>query len=172
MKQGTMSVLFGCHSIIHSLLVILAWRKVYSEWPKLWEVHCIFLHDVGHWGLDYLDNYSMKKMHWEKGAAIAYKFYGSEGWALVQGHTSHSGVPISRLRLPDKYSWLLAPIWWLISNQIFEPKLQRPGKTKRESAFYWKSRVKQFLERQEKGSLHDVYINDNMAENTKEDKCV
>ena len=160
MKQGTLSVLFGCHSIVHSLLIVLAWKKVYGKWPRLWEIHCIFLHDVGHWGLDYLDNPDAKKEHWCKGAAIAYKNYGREGWGLVAGHTTYSGAPFSKLRLPDKYSWTIAPIWWLISNQIFEPKLQRPNTTKYESAIQWKQKVQAYLDKGLKTPLHDIYLND------------
>ena len=160
MKQGTWSVLFGCHSIVHSLLVILAWKKVYKLWPKLWEIKCIFLHDIGHWGLDYLNNFEEKQEHWRKGASIAYNLYGREGWTLVAGHTTHSGAPISRLRLPDKHSWLLAPIWWLVTNQIFEPKLQRPRKTKVESAIHWKKKVQEYIDNNSTHPLHDVYLSD------------
>ena len=61
MKQGTVSALIGCHSIIHGLVVLTAWYKLYGSWPKLWQMVCIFLHDIGHIGLDYLDDYEQKK---------------------------------------------------------------------------------------------------------------
>ncbi len=64
MKQGTVSVLFGCHSIIHSMIVIVAWVKWYGHWPEFWQIICILLHDIGHWGKQYLDNYEEKKNEW------------------------------------------------------------------------------------------------------------
>ena len=158
MKQGTVSVLFGCHSIIHSLFTTLAWRKLWGTWPKFWEIICILLHDIGHWGYDYLDNEALKKEHWKLGAEVAESLFGRKGRDLVSGHTTCSNKPISKMRMPDKASWLLAPEWWLISNQMFEPKLQRPGLTKRESAKHWKAAVKDYLNSGKTHSLHDIFI--------------
>lgn len=71
MTQGTVSILFGCHSPIHSVLVLMSWKKLYRHWPRWWQIVCIFLHDIGHWGLDYLDDVNQKNKHWELGARIA-----------------------------------------------------------------------------------------------------
>jgi hypothetical protein len=122
-SQGTISVLFGCHSIVHSYLVALAWKHLYRRWPKPWETICIFLHDVGHIGLDYLDNEKQKNRHWELGARIAKILFGTRGYSLVAGHCKHSGIQQSLMYKADKYSWRLAPYWWLYLNTWAEPLL-------------------------------------------------
>lgn len=123
MKQGTVSILFGCHSVIHSFLVIISWVKLYKSFPKIWQIICIFIHDVGHIGTDYLDSYEQKKNHWLMGAKIGELFFGHKGYAFLAGHCSHSGEVPSRLYKADKYSWYIAPRWWLLVNIIFEPKI-------------------------------------------------
>lgn len=90
MTEGTISVLFGCHSVIHSLCVLRAWRYLYRRWPWGWQIVCIFLHDVGHWGRDYLSNPEEKEDHWYLGAKIARWLFGMKGWQLVKGHTKVS----------------------------------------------------------------------------------
>ena len=87
MKQGTVSVLFGCHSIVHSFLVLASWRILYGRFPKFWQIVCIFIHDIGHWGLDYLDNEDEKKKHWILGAKIAFYLYGKKGFFLCAGRS-------------------------------------------------------------------------------------
>lgn len=124
-SQGTISVLFGCHSVVHSVLVVKAWRKVHGVWPKPWEIGCIFLHDVGHIGLNYLDNRDEKHEHWKLGAEIAGQLFGAKGYRLVAGHTKSSGPFLSDLYKPDKISWSLAPKWWSISNAIVEPGIRQ-----------------------------------------------
>ncbi len=78
MKQGTVSVLIGCHSVIHSLIVLVAWVRLYGKFPVWWQIVCILLHDVGHWGKNYLDNYEEKKQHSILGAKIAGKLFGQK----------------------------------------------------------------------------------------------
>jgi len=125
MSQGTKSILFGCHNpIIHTICVARAWKKLYGHWPAWWQFVCIVIHDIGHWGLDYLDNYELKKQHWELGAIWAEKMFGEKGFFFVAGHCKHSGLPLSPLYKADKYSWHLAPVWWLILNNIAEPELR------------------------------------------------
>ncbi len=138
MKQGTMSVLLGCHSPVHSLLVLIAWCKLYRRFPKPWQLICILIHDIGHWGTMYLDNPEEKERHSVLGAKIAGKLFGQRGHDLILGHNSYNGMPRSELYDPDKYSWTIAPIWWMVSNTWFEPKLQRRGSTRRESALMFK----------------------------------
>ena len=132
MKQGTISVLTGCHSPIHSLVVLIAWVKWYHALPSWWQVICIFLHDIGHWGKDYLDDYELKKQHGELGAKVSRFLFGQKGYDLVAGHNPYNGTAKSALHDPDKYSWVIAPVWWMITNTWFEPKLQRKGSTRRE----------------------------------------
>ena len=125
MTEGTRSYLAGCHHFFfHPLFVLIAWVKIYRSWPKGWELVCIFLHDIGHIGTNYLTYHSEKKKHWRLGAYIAYRMFGRKGFKMVAGHTGSSGFPRSKLYLPDKHSWLEAWKWWLESNRIFEPQLR------------------------------------------------
>jgi len=121
MSEGTISYLIGCHHfLIHPLCVLVAWVKEYRSWPSWWELCCIFLHDIGHIGKQYLTDPQEKADHWKMGARIAGKLFGRKGFLLVAGHTTQSGYPRSRLFIPDKRSWIEAPDWWLWSNHFFE----------------------------------------------------
>lgn len=158
MKQGTVSVLLGCHSIIHSVVVWIAWYKLYHSVPNLWQTVCILLHDVGHWGKDYLDDYEQKKRHGELGAKIARFLFGQKGYDLVAGHNPYSGAPKSQLYDADKYSWVIAPTWWMMSSCIFERRLQRKGCTKKESALMFKEAMKKNMESGFKELGHEIYM--------------
>lgn len=158
MSQGTISVLFGCHSVVHSTLVAIAWAKLYGKFPTFQELVCILLHDIGHWGKDYLNNYEQKKHHAELGAKVAYYLFGKGGYELVAGHNLYSGVEKSLLHDPDKYSWVIAPTWWLITNTYFEPKLQRKGSTRRESALMFKKAMKDNMDSGFKEAGHEIYL--------------
>lgn len=157
MKQGTKSVLFGCHSIIHSFLVIRSWKILYGklEW---WEFICILLHDIGHWGKDYLTDYEAKKEHWKLGAEIADRLFGATAYWLCAGHCEYSLYLIksSPLYKADKYSWYIAPTWWLYSNCIAEPEL-RCGMTIKNQVKWFKSQVKESIESGEYKSTHEMY---------------
>ena len=158
MKQGTASVLFGCHSFIHSIVVYVAWYKLYHRLPNFWETGCIILHDIGHWGKDYLDDYELKKRHGELGAKVSKVFFRQKGYDLISGHNPYNGTPRSKLHDPDKYSWVIAPLWWMISNCIFEPKLQRKGNTKRESATMFKEAMRDNWKTGFKELGHEIYM--------------
>lgn len=158
-KQGTVSVLFGCHSIVHSVLVLLAWKKLYKKWPEWWQVGCIFLHDIGHWGKDYLDDYEEKKKHWEVGAQVAWRLFGEKGYRFVAGHCgSSSWVIIDEFKKADRYSWYLAPKCWILSNIIIEPELQWSGFSKWESVLEFKKMIEEQTKQGLKQSLHQVYL--------------
>ncbi len=157
MKQGTVSVLVGCHSIIHSFAVWRAWCKLYGQLPNLVETICILLHDIGHWGKDYLDNLEEKKKHWELGAVVARKLFGDKGFMLVAGHCEYSPYPRSKLYKADKYSQYKQPYWWSWVYQTFEPKLSM-GYTKREA---WENYMKQVTKSIESGEYrgnHQMYL--------------
>lgn len=125
MSEGTKSYLFGCHHFFfHPLFVLMAWVKLYRRWPKWWELVCIFLHDIGHIGKQYLSHYEEKKQHWVLGAEIAYKLFGPKGYAMVAGHVTQAGVLRSKLYKPDKHSWIIAWKWWLRFNRVVEPQLK------------------------------------------------
>lgn len=121
MKQGTISVLFGIHSMVHSYYVWRSWRKLYHEYPKPWETVCILLHDVGHIGRNYLDDITEKNKHWRLGAEIADCLFGKKGYCMIAGHDASSNFPKSKLYYADKYSLYLTPIWILCYNYLLEP---------------------------------------------------
>jgi len=158
MKQGTVSVLFGCHSLVHSIIVILAWKRLYRRLPKLWQIVCIFLHDIGHWGLDYLDDFEQKKDHWRLGASVAGRLFGDKGWRMCAGHCSHSGVSLSPLYKADKYSWYIAPMWWLWLNNIVEPKLAINCDSNMDAIRKFREMVKESIESGEFTSTHEMYL--------------
>jgi len=153
MKEGTKSLLFGCHQFfLHPLWVLFAWRLEYKEWPKFWEIVCIFLHDVGLWGLDYLTDPYQKKAHWELGTWYGWKLFGMKGLSLIAGHTPYSDWPKSRLWKADKRSWLVAPIWWLNLNfhiENFQTEAARPR--------IWKKLVAEELKKKEFFSCNDLH---------------
>lgn len=158
MKQGNWSVLFGCHSFVHSMVVVVAWKNLYHHWPNWWQFVCILLHDIGHWGKQYLDNYEEKKRHADLGAKVAMTLFGQKGYDLIANHNVYQQEERSQLYAPDKYSWVIAPVWWMITNTWFEPKLIRKGNTRRESAVMFKEAMAKNMETgfQERG--HDIYL--------------
>ena len=125
MKEGTISVLFGCHSIIHSILVYISWIKLYKTIPSFKETVCILIHDIGHIGLDYLSDYEQKKKHWILGSNLAKQLFGDTEYQLVAGHDKNSGIKKSILYNADKYSWVIAPKVWLYSNWLVEKNIRR-----------------------------------------------
>ena len=158
MKQGTISVLFGCHSPIHSYYVIKAWKRLYGSYPKPWEVACIFLHDIGHIGKNYLDNPKDKAEHWRLGAELAGLLFGWKGFTLCAGHCGTSGHDMSKMWGADKLSWLLAHQFWLVSNGVVEPMLRRPGESIWQNAKNWPKEVaKAIKEDKSNFSAHDLW---------------
>lgn len=157
MKQGTISIICGCHSFMHSIQVTRAWIKIYGKLPNLKELICIFLHDIGHLGLNYLDDFEQKKIHWKLGAKIAGKLFGEEYYNLVAGHCRYSGIPDSRLKKPDKLSWHLAPRWWMFLNTFFEPKL-RTGYERWEAVDLFKAQVADNVKNNFYKSNHQMYL--------------
>jgi len=119
---------------------------------------CIFLHDIGHWGTNYLDDYEAKKQHHVLGARIARAMFGQKGHDLINGHNAYDGQSRSKLYSPDKYSWLIAPSWWMLSNCIFERKLIRNGCNKRQSIKMFKDAMRENWENGLKKQGHDIYL--------------
>lgn len=117
MTEGTRSLLIGCHQfIMHPIQVIRGWKWWFGYWPKPWQVICIFLHDVGLFGRQYLSDHEAKNGHWKFGAKIAKRLFGPKGYLFCAGHTPESGHTKSDLWYADKASWLVAPMWWLWLN--------------------------------------------------------
>lgn len=160
MTQGTISVLIGCHSVVHSVLVTISWIKIYKKFPKFWQLVCIFLHDIGHWGLNYLDNFEEKKIHWRLGAQIAFKLFGWKGRDFVGGHCKYSYYSFeeSLLYRADKYSWYIAPKVWLWLNIFVEPKLRMGYKSRWKAVIKFKGQVKASIDNGEYKSTHQMYM--------------
>jgi len=158
LKQGTISWLIGCHSPIHSFLVLRSWKILYGKYPKLWQIACIFIHDIGHIGLDYLDDYGQKKVHYELGACIGRALFGEKAYKFLAGHCSHSGHELSELYKADKYSWYIAPIWFLYWNNIVEPKLAINCSSNMDAIIKFKAAVKQSIESGDYTSTHKFYL--------------
>lgn len=110
LTQGTVSWLFGYHSLIHTWYVIKAWKIIYRRWPVLWQIVCIFFHDIGYIGKQI---YSQKnnKHHEILGARICFWLFGKKGYKLVYGHRASNKRHISALEAPDDFSQCLKPLW-------------------------------------------------------------
>lgn len=158
MKQGTVSVLFGCHSIVHSYWVWRSWHQLYHRWPNPTETTCILIHDWGHWGKNYLDNEAEKAAHWELGAKLARRLFGEKGYALAAGHCNNSGEPRSLLYKADKYSWWLAPVWWIKLNYLVEPKINA-GVPINLACNRFKAAVKANIDAGYETDTHQIYLN-------------
>ena len=151
MTSGTKSYLFGCHGfLMHPLMVLLAWRKRYGGWPALWQVVCIFIHDVGIVGMEYLKD--SKDGHWKRGALIARRLFGEKGYEFCAGHVNDSGVKRSNLFWADKGSWLVAPNWWLWTNYRVE---QFEGAW---NPVEWKRVVGENLAKEDPMDCHAIYL--------------
>lgn len=112
MMRGTKTYLFGCHHFLyHPFAVIYAWIKYHKRIPNLWELACIFIHDIGLIGQ--IDYPLKKDNHWKRGAIIAQKLFGQKGFDLCAGHSAESGYPRSDLFAPDKIWCLFQPLWLL-----------------------------------------------------------
>jgi len=134
-----------------------AWRHLYGGWPKPWECICILLHDVGHVGTNYLDNVEQKNQHWILGAALAGALFWEKGYELTAGHCKYSGIPESPMYKADKYSWLLAPTWWLWLNTIAEPPL-RMGYSRMDAIRAFRAQVKKSIESGEFAETHSFFL--------------
>lgn len=175
MKEGTKSVLFGCHNpVMHGLAVLRAWKQEYGSRPEWWQVIGIFLHDIGVWGRQYLSDDEAKKGHWILGAwntlylvlwvgqTIFRESYkdanrrATYAWLFVAGHCpKESGWPESKLARPDKRSWLVAPMWWLWLNYYIEWHGKGIGVTPPPE---WRRLVAENLKRKKPLGNHELYI--------------
>lgn len=166
MKEGTKSYLVGCHQfLLHPLWVLLAWRLEYKSWPKWWEIICIFLHDIGICGRQYLSDDTAKIGHWLKGARLSAKIRSKFPHKILDPHLvfefcaghcpEESGYNESKLSRADKRSWLIAPMWWLWLNYWVEWSNKRIGVTPPPE---WRRLVKENLRRKKPIGNHDLYM--------------
>ncbi len=161
MTEGTKSYLIGCHQFfLHPLCVLMAWRLEYKSWPHWWEIICIFLHDVGVCGRQYLSDDTAKKGHWGLGARMAEWLLPANfdvfSWVMIAGHCpKESGYGESKLFRADKRSWLVAPTWWLWWNYWVEWNGKGPGVTKPP---IWKKIVAENLKSKNPIGSHELYL--------------
>lgn len=165
-SEGTKSYLFGCHQfILHPLWVLFAWRLEYKKWPKWWEFICIFLHDIGVCGRQYLSSDQQKKGHWYKGAYYSFylvwylggkrrSYLAHRALKLVAGHCpGESGYTKSRLYKVDKRSFLIAPMWWLwLNHKIEKFPLWNSGPRG------WQKTIRDSLDDEEDKGIHELYL--------------
>lgn len=116
MTLGTKTLLFGVHQfLIHPILVIIAWIKIYKSFPSFRELVCIFIHDLGYWGKPSLKNADGDK-HPELGGQIAWWLFGNEWKDFVLGHSSfyvkRNCMQRSKLFYADKYWHNMIPLWF------------------------------------------------------------
>lgn len=140
MKEGTITVLFGAHNIFHSIIVLISWIRIYKKFPSFWQLFCIFIHDIGYFGKDYLTNLSNDD-HEILGATIAKRLFGQKGYDFVFGHRSNNNV-YSLLERADDFSQVITPIWLMKLNYLIEnKKLSDPFKWKFAMEEAWNNRV-------------------------------
>ncbi len=160
MTQGTKSFLFGCHQfLLHPYFILKAWKFWYGKYPNWREIVCIFIHDIGIIGLDYLEK-GRKDGHWNKGALLVKRLFGRKYFNFCAGHTDEwhflgsellkdKTASRSKLFIPDKISYLFCPLWWLKWCTYLEGFLKRAGV----SHLQWREMVKQnMIESFPKGS--------------------
>jgi hypothetical protein len=115
---GTKSLLFGVHQfLLHPLLVTLAWHHLYKSWPGWRELFCIFVHDLGYWGVKDMDGFD-GRCHPFLGAKIARRLFGQEYYNFCIGHSRslcrQVGVRYSKLCWADKCSVSLESDWFYL----------------------------------------------------------
>lgn len=119
MNVGTKSLLFGVHQMVwHPITVVLAWRRLYHQWPTREELACIIVHDWGYWGSPNMDG-TEGELHCSRSADIAGRLGMSwEQRDMIAYHSRHYsrsvGAEPSKLCWADKLSILYEPAWWYL----------------------------------------------------------
>lgn len=156
MTEGTKSLLIGCHNfIIHPLMVIKAWHWWFKTWPEPWQIVCIFIHDLGLAGRQYLSDPAAKKGHWRLGASWAKRLFGEKGFLFCAGHTPDSMEPRSDLWYADKASWLVAPLWWLWMNYYLDVNSNGVGIS---NPYHFRLWIAKNLAAQNHFGAHQLYL--------------
>jgi hypothetical protein len=123
MKKGLKSILFGCHCFFyHPICVLFAWVEIFKEIPNYKELFCIFVHDLGYYNCENIDDYKGQK-HPEFGANLAFKLFGINYKYLCLGHSRHYAkkynVSLSKLFYADKGSMKYDhPAFYLIRTYL------------------------------------------------------
>ena len=113
MKVGTKSLLYGAHAWWHHPIILaIAWTKLYGiPWdPRLW--CCFFLHDIGYFGLDKMDD-DVGECHPIVGASCIRRLFGNQWGDFCLFHSRFMarrlGKPYSRLCVADKLAFVITP---------------------------------------------------------------
>lgn len=141
-SEGTLSWLFGFHSIIHSFFVYLAWIKLYKKLPSFKETICILLHDIGYCGMNYITNQNHEG-HEILGAKIAEKLFGKKEYDLCINHRVFG----KKLEMPDEYSHVIMPLFLVKIEHIAE------NSNKLMSALEWKKYTKERWQKRLQGQV-------------------
>jgi len=150
--------------LLHPIFVLMAWKLEHKTFPKWWEIICIFLHDVGIYGKNYLSDDEAKNGHWETGAYICSHIFlrlkrqttlRFKAYRLCAGHCpEESGFPESKLSRADKRSRLVAPMWWTWWEYWVEfSSISSPEYVRR-----WRKAVAENLRREKPMGNHELYI--------------
>jgi len=135
MRRGTKSILFGVHQfIIHPIVVLIAWVKLYGR-PNWKEFVCIIIHDWGYWGKRKMDDEEGERHpEWAARFALLWLDWGdleTKGFTyfdLCLYHSRHlakaRGVEPSRLCWADKLSILYEPWWFYLPRAWASGELQ------------------------------------------------
>lgn len=138
---GTKSILFGYHCwFIHPFIVAEAWSRLYGFPldPRLWVM--FFVHDLGYWGLDNLDDPDSGELHPVWGAELMTRLFDrldtrefviiDQAWTAPDGdrigvYTAHLGK-WGRLSLLHS-RFLCRKIYTPLGLQIRDPEDREKG---------------------------------------------
>lgn len=121
MKTGLKSILFGVHQFIyHPLTVLFAWIKLYGI-PDYKELICIFIHDLGYYNCDNMDDEKGQNHPLFAGKIARKLFKDDKYFYLCVGHSRHFAknynIEVSKLFYADKLSMKYDfPILYLIRS--------------------------------------------------------
>jgi hypothetical protein len=133
MTTGTKSLLFGVHQFLwHPYTVWRGWRALYGKWPGFWETVAIFVHDIGYWGCERMDD-AKGEQHPHFGANLItrlYRWFGPSEYVESNGgyfwlyklclyHSRYLAAkynenPPSKLCWADKMSPVFDPPWFYL----------------------------------------------------------
>jgi len=114
MKTGLRSYLVGMHNpILHTIVIVIAWIRMYHGLPSFKELICIMLHDVGYIKQATIDSPDDK--HPELGAWLCGAMLGRKYYFLCIAHSriyaKKLNISLSKLGYADKGSILAIPDW-------------------------------------------------------------
>lgn len=156
MKTGLKSLLFGVHQIIyHPLTVLFAWIELYHKFPNYKELICIFIHDLGYYNCEKMDDENGQN-HPQFAGNLIYKYMFKDAnkdlyyMRLCLGHSRHYAkklnIPISKLYKADKLSmkYDFTPFYFIraklsgeLNEYIYEHPFNPYGSIENISEYQW-----------------------------------